>query len=80
MISGSKMAFRLASAEQRAQVLVYLRTLSEAPKALPAAEKKTDAPAPKPDEKKAEPPKPAEAPKAAEPPKPATPPAEEKKN
>lgn len=80
MISGSKMAFRLASAEQRAQVLVYLRTLSEAPKPLPAAEKKTDAPAPKPDEQKAEPSKPDGAPKAAEPPKPATPPAEEKKN
>jgi cytochrome c len=80
MIPGSKMAFRVASGEQRAQLLAYLRTLSEAPKPLPAAEKKTDAPAPKPDEKKAEPPKPAEAPKAAEPPKPATPPAEEKKN
>lgn len=71
MISGSKMAFRLPNAEQRAEVLAYLRTLSEAPKALPAAEKKTDAPAPKPEEQKAAPPKPAEAPK---------PPAEEKKN
>ena len=78
MISGSKMVFRLPNAEQRANVIVYLRTLSDAPKALPAAEKKTDAPAPKPEEKKAEPP--GEAPKAAEPPKPATPPAEEKKN
>ncbi len=80
VISGSKMAFRMPNADQRAQVLVYLRTLSDAPKPLPAAEKKTEAPAPKPDEKKAEPPKPAEAPKATEPPKPATPPAEEKKN
>ena len=48
MISGSKMAFRLPNAEQRANVIVYLRTLSDSPKALPAAEKKTDAPAPKP--------------------------------
>jgi len=72
MISGSKMTFSLPNAERRAQVIAYLRTLSDAPKALPAAEKKTDAPAP--DEKKAEPPKPGEAPK------PATPPAEEKKN
>jgi cytochrome c len=80
MIPGSKMAYRLPNEEQRANVLVYLRTLSDSPKPLPAAEKKTEAPAPRPDEKKAEPPKPAEAPKAAEPPKPATPPAEEKKN
>jgi len=72
MIQGSKMSFSISGAEQRAQVIAYLRTLSESPKPLPAAEKKTDAP--KPDEKKAEPPK------AAEPPKPATPPAEEKKN
>jgi cytochrome c len=70
MIQGSKMAFRLPSAEQRAQVLAYLRTLSDSPKPLPAVEKKSETPAPTP----------AEAPKAAEPPKPATPPAEEKKN
>src|SRR5262249_4936969 len=68
-ISGSKMAFRLPNAEQRAQVLAFLRTLSDSPKALPAAEKKAEPPAPKPEEKKAEPPKPEEAPKAAEPPK-----------
>jgi cytochrome c len=77
---GTKMALNTGNAEQRAQLIAYLRTLSDSPKPLPAAEKKTDAPAPKPDEKKAEPPKPAEPPKAAEPPKPATPPAEEKKN
>ena len=78
MISGSKMAFRLPNAEQRAQVIAFLRTLSDSPKPLPAVEKKSETPAPKPDEKKAQPadaPKPAEAPKAAEPPKP-----EEKKN
>jgi cytochrome c len=79
MIPGSKMAFRLASPEGRAQVIAYLRTLSEQPKPLPAVEKKTDAPAPEPG--KAEPPKQSEQPQA--PPKadekPA-PPAEEKKD
>jgi len=80
MIPGSKMAFRLTNAEQRAQVLTFLRTRSDAPKPLPAVEKKTEAPAPKPEEKKAEPPK-AEPPKAEpgkadeKPPAPATPPA-----
>lgn len=84
MIQGSKMAFRLPNPEQRAQVIAYLRTLSDAPKPLPAVEKKSETPKPeekkaepaKPDEKKPEPaksepeaPKPAEAPKAAEPPK-----------
>ncbi len=72
MIRNSKMAFRLPNAEQRAQVIAYLRTLSDQPKPLPAAEKKSDAPAPKPDEKKAEPPKPGQ--------QPAAPPAQEKKN
>jgi cytochrome c len=85
MIPGSKMAFRLANPEQRAQVIAYLRTLSDAPKPLPAVEKKSETP--KPEEKKAEPAKPEEkkpepaktgekpaeapkpAPKAAEPPK-----------
>lgn len=74
MIPGSKMAFRLTSAEQRAQVLAFLRTLSDAPKPLPAVEKKTEAPKPEPqktEEKKAEPPK-AE-PGKSEPEKPATP-------
>jgi cytochrome c len=94
MIPGSKMAFRLPNAEQRAQVIAFLRTLSDQPKPLPAAEKKAEQPAPKPEEKKAEPAKPdekkpepakteerkAEPPKPAEAPKPATPPAEEKKN
>jgi cytochrome c len=85
MYPGTKMAFRLSSAEQRAQVIAYLRTLSDSPKPLPAVEKKSETPAPKPDEKKAEPekkpeqptrtdPKPAEAPKPAEPPKAAEPP------
>lgn len=66
MIPGSKMAFRLANPEQRAQVIAYLRTLSDSPKPLPAVEKKTEAP--KPEEKKAEPAKPDE--KKAEPAKP----------
>ena len=74
MIPGSKMAFRLTNPEQRAQVLAYLRTLSDSPKPLPVVEKKTEAP--KPDEKKAEPSK-AE-PGKAEPAKPAAPPAEKK--
>ena len=90
MIADSKMAYRMPSAEQRAQVLVYLRTLSDSPKPLPTVEKKSETPAPKPDEKKAEPakpdekkpepakeaepPKPAEAPKPAEPPKATEPP------
>jgi len=68
MIPGSKMAFRLTNAEQRAQVLAYLRTRADAPKPLPVVEKKTEAPAPKPEEKKADEPKKAEPPKA-EPPK-----------
>jgi len=96
VIPGSKMAFRLPNAEQRAQVIAYLRTLSDSPKPLPAVEKKSETPAPKPDEKKAEPAKPdekkpepakkeekpVEAPKPAEAPKAAEPPkpAEEKKN
>ena len=58
MIQGSKMAFRLPNPEQRAQVIAYLRTLSDSPKPLPAVEKKTETP--KPDEKKAEPAKPDE--------------------
>jgi len=66
-IPGSKMAFRVASAEQRAQVIAFLRTLSDAPKPLPVFEKKTEAPKPEPG-------------KAEEPKKPTTPPAEEKKN
>jgi cytochrome c len=82
MISGSKMAFRLPNAEQRAQVIAYLRNLSDAPKPLPAVEKKSEQPAPKPDEKKAEPAKPEEKKpepakveeKKAEPPKPTEPP------
>lgn len=90
LIPGSKMAFKMPGAEQRAQVLAYLRTLSDSPKPLPTVEKKSETPAPKPDEKKAEPakpdekkpepakeaepPKPAEAPKPAEPPKAAEPP------
>ena len=88
MIPGSKMAFRLPNAEQRAQVIAYLRTLSDAPKPLPAVEKKSETPAPKPEEKKAEPAKPeekkpepakietkpADAPKPAEAPKAAEPP------
>ena len=91
-IPGSKMAFRLPGAEQRAQVLAYLRTLSDAPKPLPVVEKKTEAPKPEPGkaepDKSGEPKKPdapatppgapAAPPKADE--KPATPPAEEKKN
>ncbi len=63
---GTKMAFRLPNPEQRAQVLAFLRTLSDSPKPLPAVEKKTETP--KPDEKKAEPAKPDE--KKAEPAKP----------
>jgi cytochrome c len=56
--NGTKMAFRLPNAEQRAQVIAFLRTLSDSPKPLPAVEKKTEAP--KPEEKKAEPAKPAQ--------------------
>jgi cytochrome c len=56
MIPGSKMAFRLNNPAQRAEVLAYLRMLSDVPKPLPAVEKKPDAS--KPEEKKAEPPKP----------------------
>ena len=60
MFADSKMAFRLPRAEHRAAVLAYLRTLSDAPKALPAAEKKPEPPQDgdkkpadkKPDEKK----------------------------
>jgi cytochrome c len=33
---GTKMAFRLAKSDERANVIVYLRTLSESPKPLPA--------------------------------------------
>lgn len=40
-VPGSKMAFRMPSAEQRAQVIAYLRTLSDAPKPLPVVEKKS---------------------------------------
>jgi cytochrome c len=79
MIPGSKMAFRLPNPQQRAEVLAFLRTLSDNPKPLPAVEKKSETPAPKPDEKKAEPAKPDEKKpepakteeKKAEPPKPA---------
>ena len=35
MIPGSKMAFRLPNPEQRAQVIAFLRTLSDSPKPLP---------------------------------------------
>ena len=68
-IPGTKMAYRHPNAEQRAQIVAFLRTLSDSPKPLPVVEKKTEAPAPKPDEKKAEEPKKAEPPKPAEPPK-----------
>ena len=74
MIPGSKMAFRLTSGERRAQVIAYLRTLSDSPKPLPVVEKKTETPKPEPqktEEKKTEPPK-AE-PGKSEPEKPATP-------
>ncbi|MCW5771762.1 MAG: c-type cytochrome [Rhodospirillaceae bacterium] len=68
---GTKMAFRMANAAQRADVLAYLRTLSDSPVPFPAVEKKTEAPKPeekKPEEKKAEPAKPEQkpAPKAEE--------------
>jgi cytochrome c len=74
MINGSKMAFRLTGATQRAEVLAYLRTLSDSPKPLPAVEKKPEPPAPpKPEPGKGEEPKKPDAP--GEPPKP-----DEKKN
>ncbi|MBB2961534.1 c-type cytochrome [Methylobacterium sp. R2-1] len=58
-VKGTKMAFAgISSPTERANVIAYLRTLSESPKPLPAAEKKAEtAPA---DDKKAEAAKPAE--------------------
>lgn len=58
-VKGTKMAFAgISSPTERANVIAYLRTLSESPKPLPAAEKKADtAPA---DDKKVEAAKPAE--------------------
>jgi cytochrome c len=51
MFPGTKRAYQMPNAQQRAEILVYLRTLSDSPKALPAVEKKPDE-APKPEEKK----------------------------
>lgn len=47
---GTKMAYRMANPAQRADILAYLRGLSEQPKPFPAAEKKAEPP--KPEEKK----------------------------
>ncbi len=44
LVPGNKMAFQLPRAEYRAAVIKYLRTLSDSPKPLPAAEKKSEAP------------------------------------
>lgn len=66
-IKGSKMAFQLAGAEDRANVILYLRTLSDNPPPLPKPEEIKPAEEKKATEKKAE------APKAAEPAKPAAP-------
>ncbi len=46
VVPGNKMAFQLPRAEYRAAVIAYLRTLSDSPKPLPTAEKKSDAPQP----------------------------------
>ncbi|MRI55653.1 cytochrome c family protein [Methylobacterium sp. DB1607] len=59
-VKGTKMAFAgIGSPTERANVIAYLRTLSDSPKPLPAAEKKAEA-SPE-GEKKAEAAKPAEA-------------------
>ena len=59
-VKGTKMAFAgIGSPTERANVIAYLRTLSDSPKPLPAAEKKDEA---KKDEAKKEDPKPAEKP------------------
>jgi len=54
MFKDSKMTFRLTGAAQRAEVIAYLRTLSDQPKPLPAADQKPEQPGtpPKPEEKK----------------------------
>lgn len=46
VVPNNKMAFQLPRAAHRAAVIAYLRTLSDSPKPLPAAEKKSDAPQP----------------------------------
>ncbi|WP_232628525.1 c-type cytochrome [Methylobacterium sp. Leaf118] len=71
---GTKMAFAgIGSPTERANVIAYLRTLSDSPKPLPVAEKKDEAAKPAEGEKK-----PAEAEKKAEGEKPAAKPPESK--
>lgn len=64
-VKGTKMAFAgIGSPTERANVIAYLRTLSDSPKPLPAAEKKEE---PKKDEAKKDDAKPAEKPAEAKP-------------
>ena len=65
---GTKMAFAgIASPQDRANVIAYLRTLSDGPKPLPAAEKAAEKPADKPAAEKPAESKPADKPTADKP-------------